>query len=53
MFYCNSCANKNDWPETGFKSRGRCEVCGRTADCNDMPSSRLPMPAEDEETTEP
>lgn len=49
MFYCNRCAELNDWPETGFKSRGKCEICGHVRDCNDLPSSALPMPLDDED----
>ena len=42
MFYCEGCAKKNDWPESIFKSRGPCEVCGKVCACNDIPSSALP-----------
>ena len=48
MFYCNDCANKHQWPETGFKSYGKCEMCDQVAGCNDMPSYLLP-PARYEE----
>lgn len=44
MFYCDECANKNEWPETGFKSYGKCEICGQQSNCNDMPSKDLPLP---------
>lgn len=43
MFYCDPCAKKNDWPETLFRSRGPCEVCGKVASCNDLPSKSLPV----------
>lgn len=48
------CAKRNDWsywPQA--LSRGRCEVCGETADCNDAPlwaATRSVPPAEDRET---
>lgn len=41
MFYCNDCAEKNDYPQTIFKSEGLCELCGKHALCNEMPSSKL------------
>lgn len=44
MFFCGKCEKKNDWPNSIFKSFGRCEVCGKSAECNDVPSSYLPMP---------
>lgn len=44
MFYCEKCRKKNKWPESGMGSHGRCEVCGKTADCHDTPSSVLPDP---------
>lgn len=42
MFYCEACREKNDWPDSIMTSRGRCEVCGETANCYDRPSSSLP-----------
>lgn len=44
MFFCNECANKKGWPQSFSRSRGRCEVCGEIADCNEVPSSELPIP---------
>lgn len=46
MFYCQDCAKRNDWPNDEFvpRSRGPCEVCGKTASCYDVPSSCLPLP---------
>ncbi len=44
MFYCNKCAEKLGYPETIFKSVGNCEICGSRAECNDRPSSSLPIP---------
>lgn len=46
MFYCEKCAKKNEWPETVFKSYGKCECCDKVAECNDMPSRYLPNPRE-------
>ena len=42
MLYCNSCAEKNDYPKTIFKSYGCCEICGEMTDCNNVKSSKLP-----------
>ena len=42
MFYCNECMKEKNWPETIFKSQGRCEICGKVAICNDRPSNLLP-----------
>lgn len=44
MFYCKSCAVENGWPHFDgmFMSRGPCEMCGKTADCADVPSKNLP-----------
>lgn len=44
MFYCGKCADEREWPDSLFKSRGRCEICGQAAACNDVPSKYLPMP---------
>ena len=42
MFYCNDCRKERNWPITFAKSWGRCELCGKESECNDMPSSHLP-----------
>lgn len=42
MFYCKTCGDKNKWPEGFAKSYGPCEMCGKTADCSDVPSKYLP-----------
>lgn len=47
MFYCNECAKPRNWPETMFKSKGKCEVCGTLAVCNERQSSKLPIPPRD------
>ena len=44
MFYCNDCADKYEYPQTFFKSDGKCECCDKKKVCNEMQSSRLPMP---------
>lgn len=44
MFYCDRCAKRNSWPETMARSEGPCEICGRTAMCNDRPAHMLPVP---------
>lgn len=43
MFYCDPCAKKKKWPVGMVRSHGRCEVCGRTKDCSDTPSTLLPF----------
>jgi len=42
MFYCDKCAVLKDWPKTGFKSAGVCEVCGKVSVCNSMKSKIFP-----------
>jgi len=44
MFYCNKCAKENGYPETITKSIGVCELCKRVTECNDVPSTELPLP---------
>lgn len=44
MFYCNQCAKEKEWPYSICKSYGKCEICGDSCKCNDMPSSILPEP---------
>jgi hypothetical protein len=41
MFYCDECAEKRQWPNTMSKSKGRCEMCGKEAVCNDLPCDAL------------
>lgn len=41
MFYCDSCAIKNGWNMTLFKSMGPCEVCNETKACSDLPCKKL------------
>lgn len=52
MFYCEPCSDKNGWPFLYGMSYGRCEVCGKTASCADVPSSYLP-PAKPENKASP
>lgn len=42
MFFCGDCAENHGYPENFMKSHGPCEICGRTALCNDVPSKYLP-----------
>lgn len=50
MFYCAQCRRAKAWPESLFRSRGRCEICRRVADCFDVPSRDLPhFPPPEEE----
>jgi hypothetical protein len=42
MFYCNPCAEEQDWPLSFSKSFGACEMCGKVKACNDVPSRCLP-----------
>lgn len=44
MLYCDPCAEPRGWPVTMFRSHGRCECCGETRVCSDLPSSQLPLP---------
>ncbi len=54
MFYCNPCAEARSWPtDTLMRSRGRCELCGTGAICNDVPSGLLPLPPGVEPLPEP
>lgn len=43
MFFCDTCRVKKGWPESLFKSRGPCEVCGHIEICNEVRSSNLPL----------
>jgi hypothetical protein len=47
MFYCDTCGEKKEWPKGLVKSYGRCEVCGTTAVCSDIPSRELPKPKQE------
>lgn len=44
MFYCDSCRVPRKWPVTVLQSVGKCEICGRSGFCNNVPSKDLPMP---------
>jgi len=46
MFYCEACRIKRDWPEGFLRSYGPCELCGKMANCHDVPSRFLPIPQE-------
>lgn len=43
MFYCQHCKDRHEWPESIYKSLGKCESCGTPGVlCNDIPSKYLP-----------
>ena len=42
MFYCRPCKDEKNWPESMSLSFGKCELCGKTDTCYDVPSSALP-----------
>jgi hypothetical protein len=42
MFYCKPCGEEKGWPNGLVRSDGNCEICGKHADCSDVPSSHLP-----------
>lgn len=44
MFYCDPCRAKRSWPDSPFKSHGKCEICGAIRSCNDVQSKYLPAP---------
>jgi hypothetical protein len=46
MFFCDKCADNKGWKAyvSIFGSFGPCEVCGKYAQCSDVPSNYLPMP---------
>lgn len=47
MFYCKPCQEANTWPESMFRSAGRCEACGSSpVQCFEVPSSKLPPPSD-------
>jgi len=48
MFYCNSCKESNNYPESLSKSIGSCKLCGAYGVCNDVQSHMLPTPKERE-----
>jgi hypothetical protein len=49
MFYCDRCANNNEWPiNPWMRSWGPCEVCKSVGSNNDIPSSYLPIPKKDQ-----
>lgn len=45
MFYCDECAKEKGWPESMFRSRGPCEVCGEVRVCSQRKSIDLPSNA--------
>ncbi len=49
MFYCQECQEASKWPISISKSFGKCEICGKRAECNDMPSKYIPLYKGEEE----
>ena len=47
MFYCDACGKERNWPTGWADSYGSCEICGKTATCNDVKSKNLPNPKEE------
>jgi hypothetical protein len=43
MFYCKACQEITGWPKTLLKSKGRCEICGKTAICYAATLKMLPV----------
>lgn len=47
MIFCEACRVKNNWtrssgfPYIGFRASEKCEVCGKLAECHDIPAIRL------------
>lgn len=41
MFFCDSCATRNGWPQSLFASYGKYEECGGIRECSDVPSKYL------------
>ena len=41
MFYCSSCAERNQWPKTRIMLRMRCPVCGKVALCHEVETMKL------------
>ena len=37
MLYCDSCRLKKNWPDS-LPEQGKCEICGITGQCNDVPA---------------
>lgn len=40
MYFCDSCRDKKNWPNSILVTQ-RCEVCGKTGMCNDVPAVML------------
>jgi hypothetical protein len=52
MLFCEDCRIKKQWPRsagfpfTGTKPNAKCEVCGKSGDCHDIPASKLTSEAD-------
>ena len=44
MFYCDPCAREREWPVSMARSLGRCELCKQKRVCNDVHTSKIPLP---------
>ncbi len=59
MYYCDRCAEENDWPVTMFRSLGTCEECGTRAECSERSTrdlageGRVPIPKPEEMEVDP
>ena len=42
MYFCESCRQKRSWPESLYRSLGRCEVCGISQPCHSVAARNLP-----------
>ena len=40
MFFCEACREKNNWPN-GLMQQDKCEKCGKSGVCYDVPSVML------------
>ena len=40
MLYCDKCRLKKNWPDS-LPEQGKCEQCGATGQCNDVPAVML------------
>jgi hypothetical protein len=41
MFFCDECAVKKSWPQSVNLVKHVCEVCGKEAQCNEVPNEKL------------
>jgi hypothetical protein len=41
MNFCEDCRQRKNWPNSAIVEINRCEACGNTVECYDVPSVRL------------